>query len=154
MSPKVLIVCLGNICRSPMGEAVLRHIAKERSIDLTVDSAGTAAFHVDEEPDDRTITVCKKYGVPISHGARRVSQKDFYNFTHILASDGSNLNDLLRIKPEDSTAEVKLWGSYHDGEPIPDPYYGGAKGFEDTYQQCVKLSNAFLDTLTRTTSSS
>lgn len=150
--PKVLIVCLGNICRSPMGEAVLRHIAKERKIDLTVDSAGTAAYHVDEEPDDRTIAVCKKYGVPISHEARQVGQKDFYNFTHILASDVSNLNNLLRIKPGDSTAEVKLWGSYHDGEPIADPYYGGAKGFEDTYQQCVKLSNAFLDTLAVTTS--
>ncbi|KAF8507206.1 phosphotyrosine protein phosphatase [Russula emetica] len=150
--PKVLIVCLGNICRSPIGEAVLRHIAKERKIDLTVDSAGTAAYHVGEEPDDRTIAVCKKYGVSISHGARQVSQKDFHNFTHILASDRSNLNNLLSIKPGDSTAEVKLWGSYHDGEPIPDPYYGGAKGFEDTYQQCVKLSNAFLNTLSGTTS--
>jgi hypothetical protein len=55
MSPKVLIVCLGNICRSPMGEAVLRHIAKERKIDLTVDSAGTAAYHAGEEPDDRSV---------------------------------------------------------------------------------------------------
>jgi low molecular weight phosphotyrosine protein phosphatase len=55
MSPKVLIVCLGNICRSPMGEAVLRHIAKERNIDLTVDSAGTAAYHIGEEPDDRSV---------------------------------------------------------------------------------------------------
>ena len=55
MSPKVLIVCLGNICRSPMGEAVLRHFAKERNIDLTVDSAGTAAYHVGEEPDDRSV---------------------------------------------------------------------------------------------------
>ena len=55
MSPKVLIVCLGNICRSPMGEAVLRHVAKERNIDLTVDSAGTAAYHVGEEPDDRSV---------------------------------------------------------------------------------------------------
>ncbi|KAI0286920.1 phosphotyrosine protein phosphatase [Russula aff. rugulosa BPL654] len=144
MSPKVLIVCLGNICRSPMGEAVLRHIAKERNIDLTVDSAGTAAYHVGEEPDSRTIGVCEKYEIPISHEARQVSQKDFYNFTHILASDGSNLNDLLSIKPGESTAEVKLWGSYHDGKPIADPYYGGTKKFEDTYRQCVELSNAFL----------
>jgi protein-tyrosine-phosphatase len=68
----------------------------------------------------------RQYKVPISHESRQVSQKDFYNFTHILASDGSNLNNLLRIKPGDSTAEVKLWGSYHDGEPIADPYYGGA----------------------------
>ena len=72
-------------------------------------------------------TVCGgQHGVPISHEARQVSQSDFNNFTHILASDGSNLNNLLNIKPGESTAKVKLWGSYHDGEPIADPYYGGA----------------------------
>jgi low molecular weight phosphotyrosine protein phosphatase len=132
-----------------MGEAVLRHTAKEREIDLTVDSAGTAGYHIGEDPDHRTISVCKKYGVPISHESRQVIQEDFYKFTHILASDNSNLNDLLRKKPGDSTVEVKLWGSCLDGEPIADPYYGGVKGFEDTYQQCIKLSNAFLDELTK-----
>jgi len=132
-----------------MGEAVLKHIANERKIDITVDSAGTAGYHVGEEPDDRTTAICKKFGVPISHEARQVSQRDFYNFTHILASDNSNLASLLRNKPSDSTAEVKLWGSYLDGKPIADPYYGGIKGFEDIYSQCVALSNAFLDTLTK-----
>jgi len=149
MAPKVLVVCLGNICRSPMGEAVLRHTAKERNIDLVVDSAGTAAYHVGEEPDDRTTATCKKFGVPIEHEARKVTQSDFHNFTHILASDNSNLENLLRIKPSNSTAEVKLWGSYLDGKPIADPYYGGIKGFEEVYHQCVALSNAFLDTLTK-----
>jgi len=147
LAPKVLVVCLGNICRSPMGEAVLRNVAKERNVDIAVDSAGTAGYHVDEEPDDRTISTCKKFGIPISHIARQVSQKDFYNFTHILASDNSNLDALRRIRPQDSTAEVRLWGSYLDGASIADPYYGGIKGFEDTYRQCVQLSNAFLDTL-------
>jgi len=132
-----------------MGEAVLKHIANERKIDITVDSAGTAGYHVGEEPDDRTTATCEKYGVSISHEARQVSQSDFYNFTHILASDNSNLASLLRTKPSDCTAEVKLWGSYLDGKPIADPYYGGIKGFEDTYNQCVELSNAFLDTLTK-----
>ncbi|SRR6266446_2576779 len=82
-----------------------------------------------------------QYGVPISHEARQASQKDFYNFTHILASDGSNLNNLLRIKPGDSTAEVKLWGSYHDGEPIADPYYGGA-----VRRHCVHVANTNSNT--------
>ncbi|KAI9513042.1 phosphotyrosine protein phosphatase [Russula earlei] len=148
MTPKVLVVCLGNICRSPMGEAVLRHVAKERKIDLAVDSAGTAGYHVREEPDERTTATCEKFGVPISHEARQVRQRDFYDFTHILASDKSNLDNLLRVKPSDSTAEVKLWGSYLDGKPVADPYYGDIKGFEDVYRQCVELSNAFLDTLT------
>ncbi|KAI0307698.1 phosphotyrosine protein phosphatase I superfamily [Multifurca ochricompacta] len=149
MAPKVLVVCLGNICRSPMGEAVLRHVAKVRNIDLTVDSAGTAGYHISEEPDERTVSTCNKFGVHISHEARQVGPNDFYNFTHILASDKSNLDNLFRMKPHDSTADVKLWGSYLDGRPIADPYYGGIKGFEDTYHQCVQLSNAFLDTLAK-----
>jgi low molecular weight phosphotyrosine protein phosphatase len=66
-----------------------------------------------------------QFGVPIEHEARKVSQNDFYNFTHILASDKSNLENLLRIKPSNATAEVKLWGSYLDDKPIADPYYGG-----------------------------
>lgn len=154
MAPKVLIVCLGNICRSPMGEAVLRKVAKDREIDIIVDSAGTGAYHVGDEPDERTTDTCKKFGVPISHEARQVREGDFYSFTHILASDTSNLNDLLRKKPDDSTAEVKLWGSYLDNKSIPDPYYGGIKGFESIYDQCVKLSNAFLDTLSSAPSAS
>ncbi|KAI0304999.1 phosphotyrosine protein phosphatase I superfamily [Russula brevipes] len=132
MAPKVLIVCLGNICRSPMGEAVLRHVAMERNVDLTVDSAGTAGYHVGEEPDERTVSTCKKFGVPIAHEARQVSQRDFYNFTHILASDQSNLGNLIRMKPSDATAEVKLWGSYLDEKPIADPYYGGIVSWHGT----------------------
>ncbi|KAH9982356.1 phosphotyrosine protein phosphatase I superfamily [Lactifluus volemus] len=151
--PSVLIVCLGNICRSPMGEAVLNNVAKERNIDLTVDSAGTAAYHVGEEPDERTVITCKKFGVSISHISRQVRRQDFYDFTYILASDNSNLNNLLRVRPDDSTAQVKLWGSYLDGAPIADPYYGG-EGFENVYRQCVQLSNAFLDTLANAPSAS
>lgn len=137
-----------------MGEAVLRKVAKDREIDIIVDSAGTGAYHVGDEPDERTTDTCKKFGVPISHEARQVREGDFYSFTHILASDTSNLNDLLRKKPDDSTAEVKLWGSYLDNKSIPDPYYGGIKGFESIYDQCVKLSNAFLDTLSSAPSAS
>ncbi|KAF5323623.1 hypothetical protein D9611_005767 [Ephemerocybe angulata] len=142
---KVLVVCLGNICRSPMGEAVLQHIAKERGLNITVDSAGTAGYHVGEEPDERTVATCKKHGVPIGSHARQVATSDFLKFTHILASDENNLRNLQSVKPGNATASVRLWGSYLDGLPIPDPYYGKANGFENVYQQCVRLSNAFLD---------
>ncbi|PIL31559.1 hypothetical protein GSI_06261 [Ganoderma sinense ZZ0214-1] len=141
----VLVVCLGNICRSPMGEAVLKHVAKERGLDVTVDSAGTSGYHIGEDPDDRTVAVCKKHNVPIKHAGRQVQQSDFKRFTHILASDESNLRNLERVKPHDATAEIRLWGSYLDNKPIPDPYYGGASGFDKVYDQCVRLSNAFLD---------
>ncbi|TFK30795.1 phosphotyrosine protein phosphatase [Coprinopsis marcescibilis] len=142
---KVLVVCLGNICRSPMGEAVLQHTAKQRGLDITVDSAGTAGYHVGDEPDERTTAVCKKNNVPIDSLARQVSTSDFVKFTHILAADENNLKHLQSMKPSNSTATVSLWGSYLDGKPIPDPYYGRASGFDDCFKQCVRLSDAFLD---------
>ncbi|KAH9858217.1 phosphotyrosine protein phosphatase [Lenzites betulinus] len=144
-TPSVLVVCLGNICRSPIGEAVLKHVAKERGIDLTVDSAGTSNYHIGEDPDDRSVAVCRQNKVPIKHAARQVQADDFRRFTHILAADEANLRGLERVRPRDATAEVRLWGAYLDNKPIPDPYYGGKKGFEEVYEQCVRLSNAFLD---------
>jgi len=141
----VLVVCLGNICRSPMGEAVLKDVARKRGLDILVDSCGTAGYHVGEEPDERTVAVCKKHDVPIDSQARQIATSDFTRFTHILAADENNLRNLENIKPSNATAEVRLWGSYLDGKPIPDPYYGGMNGFEKVFQQCVLLSNAFLD---------
>jgi low molecular weight phosphotyrosine protein phosphatase len=131
-----------------MGEAVLAHIAAERGLDqsrILVDSAGTGSWHIGEDPDDRTVATCKKYKVAISHAARQVTGVDFSKFTHILAADTNNLRDLERIRPAGSKAELKLWGSYAEGQPIPDPYYGGNSGFETCYEMCTKLSNAFLD---------
>jgi len=130
-----------------MGEAVLRHAAKERGIDLTVDSAGTSRYHLGEDPDDRTIAACRKFNVPIKHAARQVTEADFRNFTYILAADEANLRSLEQKKPRNATAEVKLWGSYLDNKPIADPYYGGQRDFEECYRQCVNLSNAFLDSV-------
>jgi len=135
-----------------MGEAVLKHVAKERGLDLTVDSAGTAAYHVGEDPDERTVATCRKYDVPIRHSARQVSTADFRRYTHILAADEANLRALERMKPRDATAEVRLWGSYLDNKPIADPYYGGIDGFEKCYHQCTRLSNAFLDQVVGTES--
>ncbi|THH34150.1 hypothetical protein EUX98_g177 [Antrodiella citrinella] len=141
-----------------MGEAVLAHVAKQRGIDMVVDSAGTAGYHVSEEPDERTVATCRKHNVPINHEARQVTAEDFRTFTHILASDESNLRNLERMKPSDATAEVRLFGSYVDGKQIADPYYGGIGGFEQCFKQCVTYSNAFLDEVvgkgTRTTAAS
>ncbi|EKM83561.1 hypothetical protein AGABI1DRAFT_88519 [Agaricus bisporus var. burnettii JB137-S8] len=109
-----------------MGEAVLADIGQKRGLDIQVDSAGTAGYHVGEDPDSRTIAVCKKHNVPITSTARQVRTSDFTTFTHILASDKNNLRDLENIKPSNATAELRLWGSYLDNQSIPDPYYGGA----------------------------
>jgi len=130
-----------------MGEAVLAHVAKERGIDIHVESAGTAGYHVDEEPDERTVAICKKYKVPIDHTAQQVRPRHFREFDYILGSDTANMNALARIKPADSTADVRLWGDWDDGKQIADPYYGGIGGFETCFEQCQKYSNAFLDAL-------
>ncbi|KAJ7042389.1 phosphotyrosine protein phosphatase I superfamily, partial [Mycena alexandri] len=138
----------GNICRSPMGEAVLAAAAKKRGLNIVVDSCGTAGYHVGEDPDDgETVKTCKKHNIPISHHARQLASSDFTEFTHILASDASNLRNIKRVMPANSTADIRLWGSYTDGKGIPDPWYGSDSGFEDTYQQCTSLSEAFLDQL-------
>ncbi|KAF8203833.1 low molecular weight phosphotyrosine protein phosphatase [Pholiota molesta] len=141
---KALVVCLGNICRSPMGEAVLKDIASKRGIDIAVDSCGTAGYHVGEEPDERTVATCRKHNVPIDSLARQISTSDFVRFTHILAADENNLRHLQSMQPPNATAEVRLWGSYLDNKAIPDPYYGGM-WLRKVFQQCVRLSNAFLD---------
>ncbi|KZP10544.1 phosphotyrosine protein phosphatase [Athelia psychrophila] len=162
MAPSVLIVCLGNICRSPMGEAVLRHIASERGVELTIDSCGTGAYHTGKLADPRTRNTCAKHGISIvvpaadgphggqPHRARSIESNDFTRFDYILAADKNNLQNLQKIKPKNCTADVRLWGSYLDNEPISDPYYDSDQSdpeFEECYQHCIKLSNAFLDNL-------
>jgi len=92
--------------------------------------------------------ICRKHDVPIDGFARQISTSDFIQFTHILVADENNLRQLNLIKPSNATAQVRLWGSYDDNKPIPDPYYGGMTGFEKVFQQCVRLSNAFLDEVT------
>ncbi|KAG8851571.1 hypothetical protein FRB91_007727 [Serendipita sp. 411] len=144
----VLVVCLGNICRSPMGQAVLTHVAKERGIDIHVESAGTAGYHVGDEPDERTVATCQRHGVKINSLAQQVERSHFKRFDYILASDRSNLSTLERVKPADSTAIVCLFSNWSDGLPIQDPYYGGMDGFEKCFTQCEKYSNALLDHIT------
>ncbi|KAF8602680.1 phosphotyrosine protein phosphatase [Ceratobasidium sp. AG-I] len=147
----VLIVCLGNICRSPMGHAVLEHEANKRGLPVVVDSAvsgvalGTAAYHEGEPPDERTVATCEKYSVPIDHRARAVRTSDFKTFDYILASDGQNLSNLKSMAPSNSKATIALFGSFGDSKPIKDPYYGGINGFELAYEQCVRYSTGFLD---------
>ncbi|CAE7206333.1 unnamed protein product [Rhizoctonia solani] len=154
----VLIVCLGNICRSPMGHAVLEHEANKRGLPVVVDSAGTGAYHIGEPPDERyerprlnagypdlTHPIHGDKDFPIKHRARVVESDDFKTFDYILASDDANLSNLKSMAPKDSTATIALFGAYGDNKPIVDPYYGGINGFEAAYDQCVRYSNEFLD---------
>lgn len=131
---KVLFVCLGNICRSPTAEAVLRHIATKHKASLEIDSAGTAAYHIGKSPDSRSQLAAQKRGISMAgQSARQVSADDFYQFDYIFAMDKSNYQNLLSIKPSNASAQLVLFlnefGSMKYDE-VPDPYYGEGDGFE------------------------
>ncbi|KAK6514275.1 hypothetical protein TWF506_008672 [Arthrobotrys conoides] len=148
----VLMVCLGNICRSPMAEAVFRHVAASKNLlskfDV-IDSAGTGAYHVGNRPDSRSTAECAKNGVVVEHRARQVSLEDFERFDYILAMDEENLEDLERKRGgRGGKARVMLFGEFAgEGEGkrvVEDPYYGGQRGFEVNFGQCWRFSEGFL----------
>jgi protein-tyrosine phosphatase len=132
--PSVLFVCLGNICRSPTAEAVFRQKASEAGLDIHIDSAGTSAAHAGEGPDRRSIAAGQIRGYSfLGQRSRRVTPEDFHAFDYILAMDESNLRNLKRLKPESAKHEPKLFLSFSEAyseNEVPDPYYGGADGFD------------------------
>lgn len=132
---KVLFVCLGNICRSPLGEAIFNNKASE--LGMEADSAGTAAYHVGEKPDHRSIAVAKRHGIPIDSRARKFVVEDFDRFDYILAMDRQNYDD-MRTLTHEKTDHLFLLREF-DPEAkgkldVPDPYYGGDEGFEHVFQ--------------------
>ncbi|MEM9617131.1 MAG: low molecular weight protein-tyrosine-phosphatase [Pseudomonadota bacterium] len=132
MTKRILFVCLGNICRSPAAEGILRTRARDRDIDLFIDSAGTGAWHVGDPPDARMIQAAGKRGYAIGHQrARKVDLADFYEFDYLLAMDLSNHTDLLDLAPPNRSCDIRLFLDFADCETreTPDPYYGGADGF-------------------------
>lgn len=136
-TPAILFVCLGNICRSPLAEAAFRQAADAAGVAAEADSAGTAAYHIGNPPDYRSIATAKRHGIDIEHyQARQVSEPDYTHFTHIFALDSDNLADLQRTAPAGSTATIALLMDYvpgREGESIADPYYGDEAGFEDSW---------------------
>lgn len=146
----VLFVCWGNICRSPIAEAVFRHLIKEKGCSerWTVDSAGTGHWNLGEQPDERGQRVLREHGLSLQHTAKLVREEDFRNFEFILYMDESNMRDLKHFTPADSTASVRPLGDYGlGGAVIEDPYYGGVREFETVFEQCRKACAAFLDSV-------
>lgn len=149
---RILFVCLGNICRSPAAEGVLRAKAAEREFAVFVDSAGVGGWHVGEAPDRRMAAVCRRRGYDIAtRMARQVSSEDFSAFDYMLAMDLGNLADLMAFAPARRTADMRLFLDFADVETreVPDPYYGGDDGFETTVDLIEKGAEAFLDHLER-----
>lgn len=152
MPVKVLMVCLGNICRSPLAEGILQ--SKLPSDKFMVDSAGTGGWHAGELPDKRSIAIAKDRGLDITHQrARQFKVNDFTEFDHIFVMDTSNLKDVLKLAPNDKakTKVSLMMDALHPGKSInvPDPYYGGPEGFDNVYdmlnEACQIVANKLIN---------
>jgi protein-tyrosine phosphatase len=146
---KILMVCLGNICRSPLAEGILSEKALQNNLNIEVDSAGTAAYHEGEKPDPRSIAVAKKHNIDISkQRARKFTPDDFNTFDTIYVMDVSNYNNVCKLATnEQQKQKVKLILNElypNSNSSVPDPYYGGDNGFEDVYQMLDKTCNNII----------
>lgn len=149
---KILVVCLGNICRSPLAEGVLLHMVAEKKSDLLIDSAGTSNYHIGEAPDPRTIANAKKHNIDLTPlRARQFTVEDFDLFDKIYVMDKSNLQNVLKLaRNERDKQKVDLFLNIsHPGQnmEVPDPYFGGEAGFEHVFQLVWKASEKLLSSL-------
>lgn len=151
---KILLVCLGNICRSPMAEGILRAKVMERRLPITTDSAGTGDYHVGEAPDKRAIAAMKRQGIDITDlRARQFIAADFQRFDAILAMDAENLRNMLRLAPDVQLARkarlIMDHAPAHPERSVPDPYFGGDAGFDEVYRMLDQACDNLLDELER-----
>jgi len=149
---RISFVCLGNICRSPTAEAVMRHLVESEGLAdrIEIDSAGTGDWHVGNPADTRSAAAAAARGVTLAGTARQVDGADFNRFDLIVAMDSVNRDDLLALAPgEEAAAKVRLLREYADGPDldVPDPYYGGPDGFEEVLDIVERNCAALLDSI-------
>lgn len=157
--PSVLMLCLGNICRSPLAEGALRAELAKRGLDWRVDSAGTGGWHAGEGPDARSVSVARKYGVDISaQRARQLTTRDYEDFDWIVAMDRSCLVTAEQRRPtsvDRRHARLVSFLSFTEADgDVPDPYYGGADGFESVWAMLTEGMPALVDALERSAANS
>jgi protein-tyrosine phosphatase len=140
---RILFVCMGNICRSPTAEGVMRRLVEDAGLDIEVDSAGTGGWHAGEPPDERATLAARRRGVTLEGAARQIRPADFRRFDLLVAMDRRNLRELLDLAPDDeAAAKVRLLVADTD---VPDPYYGGDRGFETVLDMVESACRELLD---------
>ena len=154
MKTRVLMVCLGNICRSPLAEGILK--SKVDPNKVFVDSAGTGSWHIGSEPDRRSIATAKRYGIDITNQrGRQFSERDFEDFDHIFAMDNSNFKDIMSMaKTDEDRQKVHLILEEifpSENVDVPDPYHGGEQGFENVYQMLNEACKEIAEKLNNET---
>ncbi len=148
---RVLFVCLGNICRSPAAEGVLRHLVTraEPPLDVEIQSAGTIGYHIGKSPDQRMCTAASKRGYNLCSKAQQVTARDLDDFDLVIAMDRDNFRDLHRLSHQ-YRAEIKMLSDFLDESwprDVPDPYYGGADGFETVLNMLEAAGPRIIDYL-------
>ncbi len=147
----VLFVCMGNICRSPTAEGVFRHLVQQQGHDdwIMTDSAGTHAYHIDEQPDRRSQQVAMTRGINLSDlRARKAVVNDFHEFDYILAMDNENYQLLNQMCPDGLESKLSLFLDFsqeYSETHVPDPYYGGDQGFEHVFELVESASRGLLE---------
>ena len=148
--PRVLFVCMGNICRSPTAEGVFRKLLDDEGLSeaIEVDSAGTHAYHIGEQPDQRTIAAAMKRGIDISwRRGRQVARRDFDAFDMVLAMDRENHRDLVAVAGPKAGGKLHLFldfAPHQKQREVPDPYFGGPEGFEQVLDLVEVASQGLL----------
>lgn len=143
------MICLGNICRSPIAEVVMVDaLDKAKVEDVVVDSAALGSWHVGNRADPRALSTLQHHGLKSTHTVRQITKQDFNDFDYIFGMDEENMSELRRLAPKGSKAELLMLGDFglkKENRIIEDPYYQrGAEGFETAYQQCVVACTAFV----------
>jgi protein-tyrosine phosphatase len=153
---RVLFVCLGNICRSPLAEGIFKKLVNEAGLESVIesDSAGTSRWHIDEPPDTRSIQIAARNNIRLDHLGKQVLRVDLNNFDYILAMDTDNLENILKLEVpgQEYRAKVMLMREFDEersGADIPDPYYGGENGFQHVFDLLEESLGNFLVFLIR-----
>jgi protein-tyrosine phosphatase len=149
---RVLFVCLGNICRSPLAEGLFKETIEERNLGhkFEVDSCGTNGLHDGESPDIRTRNNARKHGLQLHHQSRQITPGDFEYFDHIYVMDENNLRTVRGLCPAEyqfKIEKIRNFDSIQTGSDVEDPWYGGDEGFETTYQTLLRCTRSLADEL-------